>query len=208
MKLTVGLVALCLLLVAESKDTTCNGMMQCGCYVVNQSLTGCNRNAEVAYLHELEEAYGYPVYGIAENAFMGMGRTKELHLTGNKILYIHPKAFQGLINLKFLSLSNNFLANLHPDTFKNLRQLEYLSLSGNPDAVCPATMDLCSDQNLTKFPCCTEKKGNVEELEKLKVLWDEQRSEYEAKMNATKAAASTNATNSSNETNTSGEDGK
>jgi Leucine-rich repeat (LRR) protein len=108
-----------------------------------------------------------------------MGRTKELHLTSNKLLHIHPKAFSGLVNLKYLFLSDNFLRDLHPDTFKTLRQLEYVSLAGNPSASCPASLDLCSSQNITKLPCCTEKVGNVEEFEAMKKKWEDDRLKFE-----------------------------
>ena len=51
-------------------------------------------------------SYGAPIYGIGESAFLGMGRVKELHLTANRFLKVHPKAFTGMTKLRYLFLSD------------------------------------------------------------------------------------------------------
>jgi Leucine-rich repeat (LRR) protein len=65
------------------------------------------------------------------DAFLDMVKLRDIDLSKNKLVFIHPQLFTTLANLEKLNLNGNQLQALEVDTFTNNKKLQVLKLQNN-----------------------------------------------------------------------------
>ncbi|XP_061409109.1 leucine-rich repeat transmembrane neuronal protein 3-like [Lethenteron reissneri] len=68
---------------------------------------------------------------VAEGAFIGARRLKELTLSSNKLIRLPNATFHPLVNMRSLDISFNQLQMLEAGQFRGLRKLQYLHMRSN-----------------------------------------------------------------------------